>query len=567
MVSQRSTFDTLVDTLSSEEAQMMLINISSSMKDTAAIQSANASSTSMQTNQQKLLQLGEEPLLVRLWLHIKAFFTSTQLETLYERELLHRIGKTLHHQYKNYINVKKNVFLTEFYEMLRELRKTQLFFTALLSAYDSEKGNFYILASSFAAPEIYSQLIHNTDPFSVMSDGETTNNQRADFIRRIDDKISLITAEQKAELYQCAASIEWIKGFCDLPIDKMILRFTVNSPTDTVCPIQFLSTELGETATVLGSAAPIPNTVLQALFLLSKQDRMNDKSLDLKQESVEFISDASYALDSIKSFTATIPIADFARYAANSLNWEPKPINGGEDWFLLFKNAWKKRFNEKWQLWIADQKKTNLKEQMLAVLSLPELPQLQYRPWENAWIVLRFKREFTFTFLDSFFAETYTNSIQPVLNILLLEGSFYRRENLAEYTNAFTTLEKQKKAADAFKARLSPEGEIGSAFFTHKEKNIPSLKTKTGLENLMRNVETEAKQIIASSVGALKILCSLLNGFIEGNKNSVYAPLVNWGTIQGGNNTAFRAQVETVHKQLEKITVILTDAELIEKEN
>ncbi|MGP1576417.1 MAG: DUF5312 family protein [Treponema sp.] len=567
MVSQRSTFDTLVDTLSTEEAQTMLINISASMKNNADIQQQSALTPFVQTDQRKLLQLGDEPLLVRVWLRIKAFFTSTQIEALYECELLHRIGKILHQNYKNYINIKKNLFLTDFYDMLRGLRKTQLFFTSLLSAYDSEKGNFYILVSSFAAPEVYSQLIHSTDPFSVMSAEKNANNQRADFMKRIDDKLSLITPVQKAEMYQCAASIEWIKKFCELPIDKIILRFTVNSPVDTVCPIQFIGMELEEIATVLGSAATIPNTVLQALFLLSKQDRMNDKSLDLKQESVEFISDASYALEGIKSFTATIPIADFARYAASSINWEPKSINGGEDWFLLFKNAWKKRFSEKWQLWMAEQKKNSLREQMYVVLSVTEIPRLKYRPWENAWIDLWFKREFIFTFLASFFSGLYTSTTQPVLNILLLEGNFCRRENLAEYTNAFTTLEKQKEAVEIFEMRLSPEGEIGSAFLAHTSKNIPSLKAKTGLENLMRNVETDAKQIITSSLNALKMICSLLNGFIEGNKSSVYATLSNWGTIQGGNNSAFRAQVEAVQKQLEKITVILTDAELIEKES
>ena len=80
----------------------------------------------------------------------------------------------------------------------------------------------------------------------------------------------------------------------------------------------------------------------------------------------------------------------------------------------------------------------------------------------------------------------------------------------------------------------------------------------------MKNTETDAKQIIASSLGALKTLIALLNGFIEGNKNSIYAPLLNWTIIQGPHNIEFRAQVENVKNILQKTVVLLSEAEKIE---
>jgi uncharacterized protein TP_0110 len=146
----------------------------------------------------------------------------------------------------------------------------------------------------------------------------------------------------------------------------------------------------------------------------------------------------------------------------------------------------------------------------------------------------------------------------------LMEGNFYRRENLAEYTNAFTVLEKQQSCISTFETRLSPEGEIGAAFTQLKEKNVASLKGKNSLEALMKNIETEAKQIITSSQNAFKILIALLNGFIDGNKNSVYAPLVNWLIIQGDDNADFRKRVEGVKKLLQEVTSILMEADKIE---
>ena len=562
---QLSTFDKLVDSLSTEEAQTMLSNISDSMKMSADIQTDSNTEPLLSDGQfKKEIKMSDEPFFIRFWLRLKSFFKSEPIENVYKEELICRIGRDLTRNYKQYINVKESVFTNEFFELLRELRKTQLFFTSLLSAYDSDKGNFYLLVSSFIAPEVYSKLMNNTDPFNFVAGADVTSSLRADSLKKIDDTFSLMTSDYKADMYQAAHAVEWMRNFCELPIDKAVLRFTVNAAVAPTCSIYLLANEIGLLASVLSTARPIPDVVLQALFLLSKQERLNDKSIDMNGESVEFISQASHALEAIKRFSVKVPILNIARYASKSIHWEPQHLEGGEDWFRLFKAAWKRRFNERWQLWSAEQKRAHLTQEMLALLKIEKLAPLMHHPWESAWLVLRFKREFSFTFLTSFFSTLYPSSLQPVLKTLLMEGNFYRRENLAEYTNAFTVLEKQQSCIVTFESRLSPEGEIGAGFIQLTERTMATLKSKANLEALMKSVETEAKQIITSSQGAFKTLIALLNGFIEGNKNSVYAPLLNWSIIQGNNNAEFRKRVEDVKVLLQKVSVLLSEAEKIE---
>ena len=562
---QVSTFDKLVDSLSTEEAQTMLAHIAANMKMSEYIQTDSKNEPLLTDTQfKKDIRINDEPFFIRLWLRLKSFFKSLPIETVYEEELIWRLGKNLQYNYKQYINIKANVFTNGFYELLRELRKTQLFFTSLLSAYDTDKGNFYLLVSSFVAPDVYLKLMYNTDPFSCVLNSQPNANLRADLLKKLDESFSLMTADYKSGMYQAASAIEWMRCFCDLPIDKAVLRFTVNPAVDPSCSVYLLSAEIGMLASVLSTTKPIPDVVLQALFLLSKQDKLNDKTVNMNQESVEFISQASHALEAIKEFSVKIPILILARYTLKTIHWEPQRLEGGEDWFQLFKTAWKKRFSERWQLWSSEQKRTQLNRQMLDLLKIDRLDPLVYRPWEDTWLVLRFKRELAFNFLASVFSKLYPSVMQPVLKILLMEGNFYRRENLAEYTNAFTVLEKQQSCISTFESRLSPEGEIGSAFIQLKEKTIASLKSKNSLEALMKNIETEAKQIIASSQSACKILTALLNGFIDGNKNSVYAPLLNWLIIQGNENAEFRKRVEGVKNVLQEITSILIEADRIE---
>ena len=282
---QVSTFDKLVDSLSTEEAQIMLAHIAESMKLSEDIQTDSKTEPLLIDSQlEKAIQINNEPFFIRLWLRLKSFFKSLSIEAVYEEELIRRLGKNLQHEYKQYINIKENVFTNNFYELLRELRKTQLFFTSLLSAYDADKGNFYLLVSSFVAPDVYLKLMYNTDPFSCVPNAQANANLRSELLKKIDETFSLMTTDYKAGMYQAANAIEWMRHFCELPIDKAVLRFTVNLSAEPSCSIYLLSTEISMLASVLSTTKPIPDVVLQALFLLSKQDKLDDKTVDMSEE-------------------------------------------------------------------------------------------------------------------------------------------------------------------------------------------------------------------------------------------------------------------------------------------
>ncbi len=566
MTPQFSTFDKLVSTLSTKEIQTMLTRIDKGMGSSDEIQTKTAQSAlPNNSSAKKDVSIADELLLVQLWIRFLAFIHSTPVEQAYQDELIRRIGRNLHRNYQHYISTKDKLFLTPFYKALRELRKTQLFFSSLLATYDSDKGNFYILVSSFTLPDIYAELMQITDPFTTTEKTEDVQTLKAQLLKSINKHFSLISGEQKADMYQYAQAIEWMKNFCDLPLESTLLRFTTHSPAHTFCPVKFISTDIMDLANLLEDIKPIPNVVLHSLFLLAKQDYLT-QTVDLKKEADDFIAEASRTLEIIRQFKKKVPITDCARYAAHSITYEMIPISRGEDWFFLFKNAWKKRFNDRWNVWITEQKKANLNIRMLDLLYPNLITPLRHRPWKDALIVLQFKREFSFCFLRTFFATVYKKSIQSYLKIILLEGNFYRRENLTEYTAAFTALKNQAGDSDIFEVKLSPEGELGAAFAHHKAKKMTNIKNKNSLEALMRSVETEAKQIIKTSQESFKTLITILNGFFEGNKNGIYAPLINWTVIQGDKNTAFRAKLEVIKKQLTAVSVMLSEAEKIELE-
>ena len=562
-----STFDQLVKSLSTEETQTLLESIQHSMEDFAAeSQPEEKTNLSERIREHQDIGISSESFLIRLWLLIKSFLRSTPLKVIYNEELLKRMAKNLKRLAGAYINVNQNVYTGVFYTELKNLRKTQLFFTSLLSAYDSGKGSFYMLVSSFVAPATYEKLMKETNPFSIKIGSEVSANIRTNFLRKIDVVFSNLTDDEKSEMYQCAQAIEWMKAFCSLALDKTLLRFNVISDSNATCQALTIQPEMEVLSSILYSKKNIPHNLLQALFLMHAQETIIDDDNRMVNEADEFVKEAIEALGAIRIFLKQVPLLDITRYIKKDINWMPYKLTGGEDWFIYFKQAWYERFNQKWSTWSYEQKKFNIKVQMINLLKVGDLESMKFCPWRNLWVECKFKKELSFLFLKIFFYAFYNERLSGTLKTLLVEGNFYRHENLNEYTTSYNVLEHRKGEFEKFENRLSPTGDVGSTFAKIRAEKTATLKNKNQIEGLMHTIEAEAKQLITSSIEALKSVEMILTGILGGGKTSAYASITNWALIAGTNNARFREEVAAVKEQIHTSVNLLALAEKLEAE-
>ncbi|UTC75160.1 DUF5312 domain-containing protein [Treponema sp. OMZ 792] len=562
-----STFDQLVKSLSTEETQSLLESIQRSMEEfSGEAQPEERDSLSERIREHQSAGISSEPFLIRLWLSIRSFLRSIPLKVIYSEELLKRMAKNLKRSAGAYINIHQNIYTGVFYTELKNLRKTQLFFTSLLSAYDSGKGSFYMLVSSFVAPATYERLMKETNPFSIKIGSEVSSNIRTGFLRKIDSVFSNLTDEEKSEMYQCAQAIEWMKSFCSLALDKTLLRFNVISDSNATCQALTIQPEMEVLSSILYSKKNIPHNLLQALFLMHAQETIIDDDSRMVREADEFIKDAIEALGAIRIFLKQVPLLDITRYIKKDINWMPYKLTGGEDWFIYFKQAWYERFNQKWSTWSYEQKKFNIKVQMINLLKVGDLESMKFCPWRNLWVECKFKKELPFLFLKTFFYAFYNERLSETLKTILVEGNFYRHENLNEYTTSYNVLEHRKGEFEKFENRLSPTGDIGSTFAKIRAEKTATLKNKNQIEGLMHTVESEAKQLITSSIDALKSIELILTGILGGGKTSLYATITNWAVIAGVNNSRFREEVAAVKEQIHTSINLLSLAEKLEAE-
>ncbi len=563
-----NTFERLVVTLESEQRQNMLrqlANITELQEEDSETYLKGDSPESAE-NFAPNTQFLEEPLFIRLWFTIIAFFTSNSPTRLHSEYLVSKLGKKLDVMYGPYIDIRQGCYTDDFYQELLKLKQSQGFLSALLSSYETDKSGFIIILGSLMLKKTSDAIQKTTDPFSVPIDQELKKDVRLSFIRELDAIFLSISESERYQMFQAMQALEWLRNFCAIPFERMLFRFNSVQGIKQICLLNSVEEEIKFLVNLLCSAKKIPVLLLEALFIFNEKDAIDEEKFDFESECSAFVAKAAAHLSGIRQFKMAFSLTDFVRYTVRDVTWKPELIDGAEDWFILFKNAWKKRFDNKWTSWNRLHRKAMLEKSICLFLDKEELPALVYHPWEGLWLPLFLHRELSLCFLKGMFNFIYGPELMKPMKILLINGDFYRRENLIEYTDAFSTLDHLQQQIEIFENRLSSKGDIGEGFFLISKDGVATIKGKARLENLMLTTESDAEHIISRAKAAFRSIDAILGGVLGVVRGGPYETLVNMAAIQGKQNENYRKELDNVRQIIRNATEILSDAEVIEKE-
>jgi hypothetical protein len=564
-----NTFDHLVITLESEQRKEMLRKLAdaSEVQDELMRSTVENSSIVERTIIYRDKKLQEEPFFVRLWFAIVSFFTSTSREHLYDSWLVKRLGKNLAVRFADLIDPPQGVFREKLYQELETLKKCRDFFSELLLSYENNRGGFYLVLSSLLMPKTGELLKNMTDPFLLPVDQEIKKDARHSFFRELESIFLAIPEEERSRMYLAVQAIEWLRRFCEIPFGQMLSRFNVVPGFKTTCAIDSLEQEMKRLASVLETPKKIPVLSLESLFMFARQNEMDAGDFDLEKECSAFVPVATGHLSAIRQFRKSVPVADFVRLSTRNVMWEPDSPEKLDDWFPVFRDTWKQRFDEKWENWNRLHRRAMLEKNACFFLGVDSMPALSWHPWEGLWLKVSLRREFSLLFLRHFFNYVYPSLLAKPLKILLIEGDFYRRENLLEFTESFGILERQRQQLELFEARFSPGGDIGEGFaIVHAEKGA-TIKGKARIENLVMTMDAESELLIGHTQEAFHSLDKILGGILGVVRGAAYETLVNMASIQGKMNERFRKELEVVRSHLKGAMEILSEAEVLEKES
>lgn len=562
MEEQISTFEYLVTTLSSEEVKKLLNNIKVSIE--RHVQDTQNQKEKEEPDAEKELpknalstSLAKESLFLRLWLTFISFIKSISLESLYQKELIKRIGYSLKEVATEYVDVQNKQYKKPFFDLLFNLRKTQLFFSGVLDCYNAEKSSFYMILLSFISNKLYKTLLQKTSVFDKDEKDVSTSKKNA-ILKEVESLSGELDVEIKTEMYRVAKAIEWMRTFCDFSLDKMLAKFSLQSNGERAS-MQVLQNEVELLASILASSKEVPISMLQTLFLLQQKDSFLPNKNNVEQVENEqiaknvqkFIDDGLTSLSYIEDFKKKIPLYKIVRYVKQDITWTPLEFRGGEDWFLYFKHAWKDFFLQKWMEWSQEIQKTKTMQKVLDILGQESLDSLSYKPWRALLGSSLLKNERLLEFFKTFFNKSYGEDVAPYIKTLLVEGSFYRTSTLAELTALNALLNNIPNDILNLEKELSPEGVIGTSFVSITESGVLTIKTKAQVESLIKNIEGEFKRLINKILEALPSLKNILSAILGEGKGGDHAVLTNWASIEGSQHEAFQKKISSIKDMLE----------------
>lgn len=564
------TFERLVLTLESSERQEMLKQLAEmtelQVEEVRALRAETGHTAEMASASGSEKKLMEEPLIVRLWFTICAFFTSSTPTRLYSSYLVSNLGRELNHSYGRYFSVHQRSYTDAMHQEFVKLRRAQVFFASLLDVYELDKGGFFVILGSLLMKNTNALISAAANPFSVPYDEAPNRDVRASLIRDMEAVFTATPEDERTRMNQASQSLEWLRSFCAIPLERILLRFGVVENAGQTCLIDSIKDEMQMLVGVFSAGSKVPVLLLEALFLFTKQDAITEEKFDLEGECKKFVGDAADNLALVRGVKSCVPLADLVRYTLNDVAWQPVKPDYFEDWFQLFKGAWKKRFDEKWADWNRLHRRAMLEKRIVSFLGLTKIPEIAFRPWEGLWLPLSFRFDLSISFLKGLFSVVYPAVIMKPLKVLLIEGDFYRRENLVEYTDAFSVLERGQQVLEMFERRLSDKGDFGESFMIIERERMVTVKGKVRLENLMVSVELEAGGIVNRTLDAFRSIDLIIGGVLGVARGGPYETLVNLAAVQGKFNDRFRKDLQGARQLLQNASAILGEATVIGRE-
>ncbi|BDC95528.1 DUF5312 domain-containing protein [Treponema saccharophilum] len=561
-----NSFDALVSGISAEERQSILDKMQSTPKDYENDSFSPVEDLPTEPETTLSEQLKKESLPFRFWLWLKSIFTNTSTEILFNEIKIQSMAKIVGRNFPGLIDMKRGFILPAFYDKLRDLKKSADFFRPYVVSFEQDEGAFYVFLGSIVMPIVARDLADNVDPYTNPVTGEAKLEYRVELLRQMDDIFQSIPADSKNEMYEAVKSVDWLRQFVRLPFNRFLSLFSEITDEIHTCQFSQIENEIGAFAKCLLNSFRLPNEVLETLFLFSIRNskKKGSDSDENSNDAVEFMSKAMENMSNLHMFMSSVPIHSISCIVYSDSQWMPEHFSGGEDWFVKFKTSWKKIFEQKWDSWVFDCKKENLRQSLVSRFSLESFPILPNRPWENLWGGVKFRYELTGGFLYWYFLKEFP-TYEIVLKSIMVEGVFKKKDNQLMYTDTFNDFIHISMALNALNDRIKPSGDVGSTFAKFSaEGQMRTLQEQTRVEQLMRSVESEMQLIINQFGTANRSMNHILSGLLGLKKEARFDTLSNIGHLSGRGNENFLSTLQNARDSLENALNIIKELEMFD---
>lgn len=511
-------------------------------------------------------QYSRLPWHIRLYYFILGLLKSKPPAKVFEDRRIGRLGREIASTAPGLYDYQRNLLLADFYRHLSKLKEAaRFFFTALDASVNRDKGAFYAFLGSLEMEDVHRRLQADANPAAIAEQfPEMTETELRQFVlKAMDDSVAAISDTHRTAMYCNARSLNCLKELSAFSFDRVLMAFSTK-PGGQTCQAGTIRTMLIELNNILYSLKEPPGlSLLESLFIFLLQERSEDQDFDMIREMRVLLSRAEIAITTIRDFNRRIPLLKILRYAGRDMSLSPKQISGGEDWFQVYREHWKRQIDGAVAEFIQQRKYRQIVNSFKSFLKGANLKVLNNAVSENSRDGIPVPEAFALSFLRTFYSVVFMADLNDFLRPILIEGEFFKKENRAEFTGAYNDIMNIEIDIAALDARLAPSGDYGKRYLQAKQDLAPLPLKRRKMQIVLDEVSHEASGLVIRTRNALAGLINVLTGILRKETGSKYDSLANLEKFAGKNPEVFvEAAAETI-KQLQQALQTLKDIDAI----
>lgn len=504
----------------------------------------------------------------KVYLRVLGIFQGKSPLRVLEDATIARIGQAIEARAPGLFDHRHSLLLAPFRDELTALKESaRFFYDALEGSVGRDKGAFFAFLGSLEFDYLHRRLTTEADPYAIaaVDSGATEQEVKQAAAKALESVLEAIDEGQRAVMYRNVRSLFCLKELSSFLFDRALSSFSGPSDSQSSsCPAYLLQDQLAALNDILFSLdLPPTMALLESVFVFDLQDRAGTEGFDLVAETRALLSRAEEALSAIRQFNQRVPLTAVIRCAGRDLAYLPRAITGGEDWFAVYRDHWRKRIDERFSSFVRERRREQLSVSLAEYLKGKSL-----RPLENAASASRddgipIRSAFSLAFLASFHRLIFSDEVNKALKPVLIDGEFYKRENRAEFTEAYNELLKLGETIEAFDRKLGKEGEYGIRYAMARAEvaALPVKRRKT--QQVEQEADAEGSAILARASRALRSLMNVLGGVLLGDSGGRYDALSNMASLSGRSG-AFISSLRNALQKIEKALQLLGEIDSVE---
>jgi len=539
-----SVFERLARGISGEERRALLARIGKSYES----KPLHKGITSKDEPYIPERQFARLSIFARLLIVVSGFLSGIGRDKATEKFLLRKNHRRLGRLTPGLFDRRRGLISPRLYEVVAELHSAMgAFREPIFGALEKNKGEFYAFLGKLEFEDIQTRLETELIP----GDNGAPNTPHAKIKKQLFMKFNYIlddiTPAQRKRMNTHTNTLFQLRSLIKFPYNRVLNLFP---PGENGATAGATIHALREPLLALGDAlfafrSSPSSTLLKAIFLFDLRDGIGDDSEWLEEELRERMSLAVHALDTIRRVNAAIPWELFLKSLAADIQYTPTIALAADDWFRIFKLFWTERLNASFREWSNRKHVRDLLEELKEQYELTEISMVPgYRKTEFPDYCPP-KYELSFAVVRVLFLEIFLGKLYHALNIVRIDGKFYKKDNRVEFEEIFSRFVKIPDKIRSFESKLHSDGEYGIQLGSLWKETSAGVDTSRRFLELLSQLDRESQSITVPLIGDLRTMSDLLEGILSGS-GGTYDSLSNMSEIGGHGNLMFLKNLKEV---------------------